>query len=71
MTLPRPGATVLQNCVATLIKHGNTCRYELNVPRIVEGQHNAFTEIEFAEEFDRQMMPKSLTPVGYEGSDGK
>jgi hypothetical protein len=60
MTLPRPGASRVDNLVATMLKHGNASR-TLDLPRIAQAQ--GFDLADLTATFARMETALSLTPV--------
>lgn len=68
MTLPRPGASRLDNVIATLLLNGNGSRH-LNLDRIASFQ--GFDAAEFSARFAHLETQWSLTPRNYETAEGK
>lgn len=69
MSLPHPGATRLQNLVATMLMHGNA-KHELKLD-VLAAHNRPWTKEEIGDEFDRQATPLSLRPREHEEFDGK
>lgn len=68
MSLPRPGAPKMDNCIATLIQHGNHA-HSLNLDIIADKQ--GFDPDEFRARFAKIETAFSLTPKNCEVPDGK
>lgn len=66
MTLPRPGASKMDNCAATLLLNGNGSR-DLDLDRIADAQ--GFDRSEWSTRFAQLETQWSLTPRNCEEMD--